>query len=81
MLALFEIAGQLSKAMEHFDPEAMKAQIKAVVDASIEVRERTQRIEDKLDQILAIRNRTMIDVVKSVKAQADTPQDVGERTL
>jgi hypothetical protein len=73
-MGLLEMAGMFGKvqeAMEHFDPEEMKAQIQTVVNNVADMHLRMVRIEDKLDQIMAIRNRTVGEVVKSRKAIPD----------
>jgi hypothetical protein len=70
-MGILEMAGMFGKvqeAMQHFDPDEMKAQIQTVVDNVADMHMRMIRIEEKLDQIMAIRNRTTAEIVKSVKA-------------
>jgi hypothetical protein len=73
-MGFLEMAGMFGKvqeAMQHFDPDEMKAQIQTVVDNVADMHMRMVRIEEKIDHIMGIRNRTNAEVVKSVKAIPD----------
>jgi uncharacterized coiled-coil DUF342 family protein len=70
-MGVFDLIGKVNDAMEHFDPDEMKAQIQTVVNNVADMHLRMVRIEEKLDQIMTIRNRTNAEVVKSVKAIAE----------
>jgi hypothetical protein len=51
-----EMFGKIQEVIEELDPEDIKSKIKLVVDSVIEMRERQERIERKLDALIATLN-------------------------
>jgi hypothetical protein len=63
-MGILEMAGMFGKvqeAMQHFDPDEMKAQIQTVVDNVADMHMRMIRIEEKLDRVMATRERTIAE--------------------
>jgi hypothetical protein len=57
---MFALLGQITEAMEHFDPEQMKGQIQTVVDNVADMHQRMIRIEAKLDLLLDKRGASLM---------------------
>jgi hypothetical protein len=51
-----EMFGKIQEVIEELDPEDIKSKIKFVVDSVIDMRDRQERIERKLDALIATLN-------------------------